>query len=444
MIIFDPINFLLMQLSSKKALIITYYWPPSGGAGVFRWLKFVKYFRAYGWEPIIYTPENPEAPAEDESLLKDIPVGLEVVKTRIWEPYNIYKFITGKRNQRIGVSFVSQGKKKGFLHGFMVWLRGNLLIPDPRVFWVRPSVRRLEDYIKQNNIEAIITTGPPHSMHLIGLKLKKRLNIKWIADFRDPWTNIDFYKELKLTFIADRIHHRLEKKVIGSADAILVVSEQMKQEYLSLNPKRIDVITNGYDEDEVSAGDVNLDSKFSIAHVGTLNAPRNPNILWKALSELITEIPSLKDDLLIRLVGQVDFSVRESLKELSLDQFFEHIEFLKHDEAIVLQKQSQVLLLVVNNTPNASGILTGKFFEYLGSGRVIFGVGPSHGNLCDILTKTGVGEMVDYGDLKKAKQIIANYYYSYKSNNLYPKIGNIEEYSRRSLTGKIIEIIEQV
>ena len=433
-----------MQLSVKKALIITYYWPPSGGAGVFRWLKFVKYFRVYGWEPIIYTPENPEAPAEDESLLKDIPDGIEVIKTRIWEPYNIYKFITGKRNQRIGVSFVSQGKKKGFLHEFMVWLRGNLLIPDPRVFWVRPSVKKLENYIRQNNIEAIITTGPPHSMHLIGLKLKKRLNVKWIADFRDPWTNIDFCRELKLTSVADKIHHRLERKIISSADAILVVSEQMKREYLPLNPKRIDVITNGFDEDEAIVENVKLDKKFSIAHIGTLNAPRNPHVLWSALSELINEIPSLKEDLAIKLVGQVDFSVRESINERNLNQYFEHIEFLKHDEAIALQKQTQVLLLVVNNTPNASGILTGKFFEYLGSGRVVFGVGPSNGNLSQILAKTGVGDMVGYDDLQKAKQIIANYYSDYKLNKLFPKGGNIEEYSRRSLAGKILKIIEQV
>jgi len=431
------------QKGTKRVLVVTYYWPPSGGAGVFRWLKFVKYFRNYGWEPIIYTPENPEAPAEDQSLLTDIPENLEVIKTRIWEPYGIYKFITGKRNQKIGVSFVSQAKKKGFLHGFMVWLRGNLLIPDPRVFWIRPSVQRLESYIKQNNIEAVITTGPPHSMHLIGLRLKKRLNIKWIADFRDPWTNIDFYRELKLTFIADRIHHRLEKKVIRSADAILVVSEQMKTEYLSLNPERIEVITNGFDDDEVSRGEVALDKKFSIAHIGTLSASRNPDVLWKALSELVVEIPSFKDDLMIRLVGQIDFSVRESLSRLNLTQFFEHIEFLQHSEAISLQKQSQVLLLVVNNTPNAAGILTGKFFEYLGSGRVIFGVGPSNGNLSDILHQTGVGEMVGYSDVKKAKQVIAKFYGDYKESKLFPKTGNIEEYSRKNLSGKIIKIIEQ-
>lgn len=428
----------------RKALIVTYYWPPSGGAGVFRWLKFVKYFREYGWEPVIYTPENPEAPAYDESLLKDIPENVEIIKTRIWEPYNIYKFIAGKRNQRIGVSFVSQGKKNGFLHTLMVWLRGNMLIPDPRIFWVKPSAKKLRKVIEQNSIEVVITTGPPHSMHLVGLSLKKSTGVKWVADFRDPWTNIDFYHELKLSSWANRQHHQLEKRVVSTADVILVVSNQMKKEFLPLNPKRIEVVTNGYDEDEVSAEEIELDPKFSIVHVGTLNSARNPDALWRALSELIEENSSLRNDLSIKLVGQIDHSVIESINHYKLNSYLAVTDFLPHSKAIDVQRKSQVLLLVVNNTPNAQGILTGKFFEYLGSGRVVLGIGPQNGDLNAILQQTGVGEMVDYSDIKSAKNLISQYYSQYKTNGLFPRLTNISDYSRKNLAQKIINILEQL
>ncbi|HOA10445.1 MAG TPA: glycosyl transferase family 1, partial [Tenuifilaceae bacterium] len=199
----------------RRILVITYYWPPSGGVGVQRWLKFVKYLRLYGWEPVVYTPENPESFYDDESLLNDIPEGVEVIKTRIWEPYKIYKRITGTKNEKIAVGFTSSSnKKKGLLHRVAVWLRGNLLIPDPRVFWVNPSVKFLKKYLRENPVDVVVTTGPPHSIHLIGLKLKQKMKVKWLADFRDPWTNIDYIKDLRLSAPAMRIHRRLESKVV--------------------------------------------------------------------------------------------------------------------------------------------------------------------------------------------------------------------------------------
>ena len=224
----------------KKVLIVTYYWPPSGGAGVQRWLKFVKYLRDFGWEPIVYTPENPEYPSEDYSLYKDIPEGVEVIKTPIWEPYNIYRNLFGKKGQKINAGFISETKKSGWKERLSIWIRGNFLIPDPRLFWVKPSIKYLKEYLEHNPVEAIVTTGPPHSMHMIGLGLKKlHPDVPWIADFRDPWTNIDFYKELNLTYLADKRHHQLEKQVIQSADCVVVVSNDMVDEFSRLPHQRI-------------------------------------------------------------------------------------------------------------------------------------------------------------------------------------------------------------
>jgi len=426
----------------KKVLIVTYYWIPSGGAGVQRWVKFTKYLRDFGWEPIIYTPENPEYPSVDHSFEKDIPSDITVLKTPIWEPYNVYRNLTGKKNQSINAGFISENKKQGWKDKLSIWIRGNFLIPDPRRFWIKPSVNYLTDYLQKNPVDALITTGPPHSMHMIGLGLKKNIPaLHWVADFRDPWTNIDFYKDLNLTGIADKIHHRLEAEIVRKTDQVVVVSNDMKQEYELLNPQKIDVISNGYDEDDDQNEIIGLDEKFTISHIGTLNVARNPNILWKVLSELCVEIPKFKSDLQIQLVGKVDFSVLEAIRMNGLQDQLLKIDYLSHREAIAKQRSSQVLLLLINNSGNAKGILTGKFYEYLAAKRPILGVGPTDGDAAAVLQETGGGVMVGFTDEKTTKQSIVDYYERYKSNTLNVQTGSVEKYSRRSLTGQLATLL---
>jgi len=426
----------------KKVLIVTYYWIPSGGAGVQRWVKFAKYLRDFGWEPVIYTPENPEYPSIDHSFEKDIPSDITVLKTPIWEPYNVYRNLTGKKNQAINAGFISENKKQGWKDKLSIWIRGNFLIPDPRRFWIKPSVKYLTDYLQQNPVDAIITTGPPHSMHMIGMGVKRNIpSIKWIADFRDPWTNIDFYKELNLTYLADKIHHRLEKKIIQSADQVVVVSNDMKQEYELLQPRKIDVISNGYDEDDNHKANIQLDKKFTVSHIGTLNTARNPTTVWKVLSELCTENPEFKSDMQIQLVGKVDFSVLEAIRTNGIWDQLLKIDYLSHSEAIAKQQSSQVLLLLINNSGNARGILTGKFYEYLAAKRPILGVGPTDGDAAAVLHETGGGVMVDFLDQKATKQCILDYYTKYKSNTLIVQAGSVEKYSRRSLTGQLATLL---
>lgn len=429
----------------KKVLIITYYWVPSGGAGVQRWVKFTKYLREYGFEPIIYTPENPEYPSIDESFINDIPSNTQIIKTKIWEPYNIYRNLTGKRGQKINAGFISENKEQGWKDKLSIWVRGNFLIPDPRKFWIKPSVKFLSKYLKENNIEVIITTGPPHSMHMIGLGLKKRLpKLKWIADFRDPWTNIDFYKELNLTKISDRIHHSMERKVIQTADSVVVVSQGMKQEFDELKPKQLKVITNGYDESDVINSALVLDKKFSISHIGTLNAARNPKTLWKILNDICNENPDFKNDLQIQLIGKVDFSVLEDIRSYNLDKKLNKIDYLSHSEAISKQQSSQLLLLLINNSGNAKGILTGKFYEYLAAKRPILAVGPIDGEASIVLNDTKAGKMVDFDDEHSTKSELLNFYNLYKSGNLTLETSSIEKFSRHSLTGELSKLINSL
>jgi hypothetical protein len=430
----------------KKVLIISYYWFPSGGAGVQRWLKFTKYLRDFGWEPIIYTPENGEYPSIDMSFEKDIPEGLLVLKTPIWEPYNIYRKLTNKKkNQPINAAFISENKKQGWIEKLSIWIRGNFLIPDPRRFWIKSSVKYLTKYLKENPVDAIISTGPPHSMHLIGLGLKKNIpNVPWVADFRDPWTNIDFYKELNLTLLADKLHQRLEKKVINTSDCLVTVSEGWKTDFEKMKPKRIQVISNGYDESDVQQTEVPLDEKFTISHIGTLNAARNPQTVWKVLSEICVENDEFKADLCIQLVGKIDFSVLESIRECGLQENLIKIDYLSHSEAIAKQQSTQLLLLLINQSPNANGILTGKFYEYLASKRPILAIGPIDGDAALVLKETGAGVIVGFSDDITTKKAILEYYSRFKTKTLLLQTESVERFSRRSLTGKLATLLNSL
>lgn len=428
----------------RKVLIITYYWIPSGGAGVQRWVKFAKYLPTYGFAPVIYTPDNPEYPSIDHSFEKDIPTSVKVIKTKIWEPYDIYRRLLGKKGEKINAGFISEKKKAGWKERLSIWIRGNFLIPDPRKFWVKPSVCYLQNYLKKNNIETIITTGPPHSMHLIGMQLKKKLpHLRWIADFRDPWTKIDFYNDLQLTPMADRRHHRLEKKVVSTADHIIVVSSEMYHDFKKLQPHDISLITNGYDTDDMPTERPPLDEKFTLSHIGTLNATRNPHTLWEVLSELVKEDTQFAQSLQIELIGKVDFSVLDTIRQLGLTPYLRIIDYLPHSDAIKRQQSTQLLLLLINRVASAKGILTGKLFEYMASQRPIIAIAPTDSDVAQVLHETQTGVVAGFDDKKETKKIVQHYFEQYKNGTLTVQRQNVEKYTRKQLTQKLTEILQK-
>ena len=434
----------------KKVLILTYYWPPSGGAGVQRWLKFTKYLKKYGWEPIIYTAENGEIPVVDMSLLKDVPEELTILKTPIWEPYQLYKrFIGRKKDDKINASFLSENKKAGLSEKISIWIRGNFFIPDARKFWIKPSINYLENYIIKNNIEYIISSGPPHSMHLIALGLKNKFtSLKWVADFRDPWTNIDFYDKLMLTKRSNNKHHSQELKVLTTADVILSIGKGMSDEFLNIyqksggkNLNKFKVISNGFDADDIKTSDIIKDKKFSIAHIGTLVKDRNPIVLWKVLKKLTGTRDDFRSQLEIKLVGKVDIFVKEQLENYGLINFVKKIEYLPHSEVIIEQQKSKVLLLLINNTKNAKDILTGKFFEYMASGSPILAIGPIDGELADIIKQTQTGLISNFEDEITLEKNILNLFVnqSIKTNG-----EEVIKYSREELTKKLCELLNEL
>ena len=429
----------------KKVLIITYYWPPAGGGGVQRWVKFAKYFKDFGWEPIIYTVSDGDYPIIDESLQNEIPADIKVIRTPIWEPYDLYKKLTGqKKESKIDANFLSEGKKLGWKEKIGVWIRGNFFIPDARCFWIKPSVKYLTDYLQKNNVDAVITTGPPHSCHLIGLGIKQKLNLPWIVDYRDQWTQIDFYDELNLTWFADRRHKVLEKKVLDSCDVISVVGKTMGEDLKQISDNRTVVITNGFDESDKAAINVSLDDKFSITYIGTMNNARDPKVLWKALKLLKEEKHPLIDDVEVKLVGKPEALVKKSIDENNINELVNFVGYVKHAEALKIQNQSQVLLLVINHTWNNKSILTGKIFEYLASNRPILCIGPKDGDAADIIGKAGSGIVVEYDEVEPIKEQLKQWHKNYLQKKLSASSENILQYSRRELTRKMAEILSSI
>ncbi|MFK7810987.1 MAG: glycosyltransferase family 4 protein [Maribacter sp.] len=422
----------------RKVLVITYYWPPAGGPGVQRWLKFVKYLRDFGIDPVVYIPENPNYPIVDTSFEDEIPNDITIYKHRIFEPYRIAGIFSKKKTKRIS-SGIIQTKNQSALEKVMLWIRGNFFIPDARKYWVRPSVKFLYDVIEKEGIETIITTGPPHSVHLIGYHLKEFKKVKWIADFRDPWTTIGYHKKLKLTSLAENRHKELEQLVLTKADKIVVTSKTTKKEFQAITRQPIEVITNGYDTMVVQK--IVLDEKFTISHIGSMLTGRNPKNLWKVLAELITENESFKKAIQLQFLGVLSDDVLQTLKKSGLSDYVDVIGYVSHEEAIQYQQKSQVLLLAEIDSEETKGIIPGKLFEYMAAERPILGVGPIGWEVAEMVAETKTGAIFEYTAHFQLKNVLLNWFEQYQKNQLRVSSTNTNQYSRRELTRKLAEYI---
>lgn len=423
----------------KKALIITYYWPPAGGPGVQRWLKFVKYLPDYNIQPIVYCPKNPSYPIIDESLTKELSKDIVVLKQPIKEPYKLAGLLSKKAASTISSGVIPKEKKQSVIEKVMLFVRGNFFIPDARKNWVKPSVDFLTDYIQKENIETIITTGPPHSLHLIGLQLKQKLDVKWIADFRDPWTTIGYHKKLKLTKASQLKHQDLELKVLNSADQLIVTSVNTKREFEFKTNQPITVITNGYDT--TISEKPKKDSKFTIAHIGSLLSERNPKHLWEALSELINENEAFKADFELKLIGVVSDDVLQEIYSHNLKDYTNVVGYVSHDDAIKAQMQSQVLLLIEIDSEDTKAIIPGKLFEYMISNTPILAIGPKDSDVERIIKSTNTGTYFFYEANNTLKSQILAYFNAYKENSLVTQPIGLKPYSRKELTKTLSELI---
>jgi glycosyltransferase involved in cell wall biosynthesis len=427
----------------KKVLIITYYWPPSGGSGVQRCLKFAGYLRQFGWEPVILTVKDPNYPIYDNSLVDEIPSFIEVLKVPAWEPYRLYHFFTGKK-KKTNIGFLSGKTKNSFAEKISLWIRGNLFIPDGRKYWIKPAVKFLDRYLRDNNVDCIFSSGPPHSAHIIAKVISRKHNLPWIADFRDPWTGVYYFNKLMLSDCAIRRHKSLENTVLNSADAIVVVGETMKKDFQKITGKRIEVIHNGFDEKDYQDLDYKLDKKFSIAYTGMFFRDQNPPELWEVLKELIDDLPGFKEDLQLKFTGKIDALVLNNIEKSGLSNYLVHTDYVDHSRIPEIQSLSQLLLLCINRVDNAGYILTGKVFEYLAAKRPILAICPLDSDIAGIIRSTKSGTIIDFDNKKKLKEVITAYYNQFKSGGLHGNTTGIEAYSRLNLTSKLATLLDQI
>ena len=432
----------------NKVLIITYYWPPSGGSGVQRWLKFVKYLPSYGWEPHVFTPENPSFAIRDHSLEKDVPPEAEVIRFPIWEPYDIFHKVSGwfgPRRQGPPTAPVPFESRTLFQR-ISTWVRGNFFIPDPRKFWVKPSVEFLSDYISRNGIHIIITTGPPHSLHLIGLKLKsKDRTLRWLADFRDPWTQWGVWDSLMVSRIARNMHKRLERRVLAGADEILTITPFYARQFERLSQRPVRMLTNGFDEADFHRISYKKTEKFIIRHVGIVNEKCDPRPFMNALKKKIAQDASFASDLQIEFIGQVH---PEFMRYVSNDAVLEKVTAFKgsvpHDELIDQYGSSSLLLLILTGYKDAEGFLPGKLFEYAATGLPVLGVGPVEGDAGQLMRETGAGVMIDSADEKGIIRAVDDIYHRWQEHPApEPNHKAVQRFSRRHLTGQLADILSQ-
>jgi hypothetical protein len=432
------------QPALKKVLIVAYYWPPSGGSGVQRWLKFVKYLPQFGWKPYVFTPENPSFETRDETLLRDIPREAEIIRYPIWEPYKLLDSLRKvARQKKTGqIDHVITGRKTLFQQ-IVTWIRGNIFVPDARIFWVRPSARFIGPFMQRNDITTLVTTGPPHSVHLIGLRLKKRYpGIRWIADFRDPWSEWDLLDTLSLTSWAKGKHVRLEREVLHMADRVVTIAPVHQQRLEVLGGRKVDLITNGFDDEDFKGIVKSKTKRFTIRHIGMVDELRDPRPVMKALRELAADSEEFANNTMMEFIGSVNSSFREFVNgDKVLSKITSFKQPVSHDKLLKMYGDTDVQLLVLAHTALAVGNLPGKFFEYLASGNHILGIGPEDGDAAAILNQTQAGEMIDRNDAARIKACLLERFNKWKTGEA-GKSRTIGAYVRSELTRKMAEMFE--
>lgn len=429
----------------KKVLIVTYYWPPSGGIGVNRCLKFAKYLRKFGWEPVIYTAKNPNYPFIDEENLKQVPEGITVIKRPIIEPFSAFKFLSGrKKDDAMSNPIHVRRKKSKFIDDISIWIRGNFFIPDARSLWVKPSVKFLLKYLKENPVDAILSDGPPHTNTLIACRVSEKANIPWLMDFQDPWTQVDYYNLFKLTRWADRKHRKLEQESFIQARKTTIASPSWKKDLESIGAKNVDAIFWGYDEEDFEELRKKQDEKFTISHAGILGYDRCPDTFFKILNDLKSEIKGFTEDMQLNLAGMVDYSIFKSVKENDLENNLNHLGTISRKEALSLVLNSRLLLLPINKAENAKGRIPGKLFELLRTGNTILYLGIRNSDVENIINKTGRGKCFEYDDYDGIKTFLIEKYKEYKKGITKDYTFDISKYSVENQTKRIAGYLDEI
>jgi len=418
--------------SMKKVLILTYYWPPGSGPGVQRWLKMARFLPEFGIEPIILTVKDGAYPSRDESLLNQVPDDLHVIHTDTLEPFELFNTLRGKKGNEISVGLSGMKDSSSLVQRFGIWLRANFFIPDARIGWKKYALKAAVPLMQ--DIDAIISTGPPHSTHLIAMELKKRFHVPWLADFRDPWSTIHYHELMPMWDSSLRKHKSMENQVLKEADALTVVSEGMKREF-SDRREDITVVYNGFDELDFKRNEMHKSSTFTLSYIGNLKPNQDVPLLWKTISELIQEFPEFANTFRLQLIGKKDAGIIAELESIIPEENLKNIDHLAHHDAVNAMCDSDALLFIIPRSENNKLILTGKLFEYLASGRPLLSIGPVGGDADQIIQDAAMEPMIDYEDNTSLKKTLLDLFQTHKTRARFSEPSNsVKKFSRRAQT----------
>lgn len=439
----------------RRVLLISYYFPPSGGPGVQRPLKFARYLGEFGFDPVVLTVEEGSFPDRDETLLAEVPEDLEVIRARSWDPYQIYARWTGKdEDSAVSVGYADAERDEvGWREWCARWVRANVFLPDARVGWVPFAAQRGSRYLREQPVDLLWTTGPPHSTHLVGRSLKARFDVPWVADFRDPWTESSYYEKAPRTGLAEWWDRRREISVLEAADGVVAASDgfgRLLKEKTTLD--RYATIPNGFDPEDVperassDEGDEVGDARFRIAHVGTLPELRRTSGLEEALGRRVAEEADWRDALEVRLVGRVDGSIVEGFRRAGLEEQLSLIPYLPHEEAVREMQAADLALAVVEDVPANAGIIPAKIFEYMATGRRVLGIGDPEGDMAGILREAGAGQVFDYRDTEGIGRFLDTEFERVRQGDPPPPLDEeyLRTFRRRALTRRLAEFFETV
>lgn len=414
-------------MTNNKLLVISYYWPPSGGSGVQRWLNFSNNLIKKGWDITVFTAKNTNYPIIDNGLSRIVNKSIKVLRIPIFEPTSLFK----KTN-------TDNINSSNFIKKFILWIRANLFFPDSRMFWIKKVTKQASDYIKQNNINCLVTTAPPFSTHIIGLKIKRNTNIKWISDFRDPWSDFFQFKLLPMTSYQRIRHSRFEEKCLSFADTVITTSPSLTERYSLVNSNSY-TVTNGFNsfKENIETG------KFLIMYSGVLKSIQNPKNLWQILSEICFENQDFSNDLMVRFIGDFDNEIMNNKDVKLIESKVKFEKYIEKSKLDIEMSKANVLILSSVNLKDVNNIIPGKLFYYFSFRRPIIAFSNLNSDVSGIISKSNTGKVFDFLNKVDLKNHILELYSDYKSktNNFNPT--GIASYSYNNLSENIDALLKK-
>ena len=431
----------------KKVLIITYYFPPSGGPGVQRVLKFVKYLPEFGWDPVVLTVQDGDFPARDESLLEEIPKHIHVHRTNIFEPYRLYRKLTGRApGAAVDVENIPKpGEKKSLAELGAEFIRGTFFIPDARIGWFPYAVPQARQIIKDEGIDAIYSSSPPYTTAIIARELHRKTGLPWIAGFRDPWTG--FLSTPDRWLFPRRIDEYLERSVAEDANLVesawVGINTDFQKKYPHINKLKFLHLPNGYDSEDYPTLDRRPNERFTVTYTGSMYGKRNPETLLRAVDELIEEKKVDPSKVCLNFIGRFGGDVRAMFGRFPTKDVIRVVDYVPHSESIRELLAADALLLVVDESKDSDEIVPGKVFEYIGAQRPIIALAPE-GAVAGVVRETNSGIVVHNQDIPGIKSAFLECYenFLYHKKKFSPNQQAMKKYERREVTHRLAELLD--